>query len=118
MLKEVRHLLETIGAWPDVAIAPGRNGLCLTLRGVPLGHLRWNGRIVLPFGPEMGDRLVAEKMATRDPDRPDTRRAVFDVRTVADVDRAIWLLRLAYLSGDPKVDVCAAGVADPPDARA
>jgi hypothetical protein len=106
MLKEVWNVVQVVGAWPGVSMAPDRNGLCLSLRGVLLGHLRWDGRIDLPFGPEAADRLVAEEMASRDPDQPDTGRVVFDVRSAADVDRAVWLLRLAYLSVESNVDVC------------
>jgi hypothetical protein len=95
LLKEVWDVLEAVKVWPGVAIASNRSGLCLALRGVTLGHVRWNGRIDLPFGPELRDRLVAEEMASLD---PDIDRAVFDVRSAADVDRAVWLLRLAYLS--------------------
>ena len=40
-------------------------------------------------------------LASRDPDQPGTGRVVFDVRRSADVDRAVWLLRLAYLSAEP-----------------
>ena len=114
---EVWGVVQAVEAWPGVQIAPNRSGLCLRLSGVTLGHLRWSGRIDLPFGPEARDRLLAEEMARRDPDQPDTDGVVFDVRTVADVDRAVWLLRLAYLSVDSKVDVCAStDVAQPPGA--
>jgi len=103
MLKEMWDVVQAVGAWPGIAIATDPNGLCVVLRGVTLGHLRWNGRIDLPFTPELGDRLVAEQMATRD---PESDRVVIDVRTGADVDRAVWLLRLAYLKASPKVQVC------------
>src|SRR5207248_1181073 len=106
MLQEVWDVVQAARTWPGVAIKPDRGGLCLSIGGVALGHLRWNGRIDLPFGPELGDRLVAEGMATRDFNRPDQGRVVFDVRGGADVDRAIWLLRLAYLSLDSKANVC------------
>jgi hypothetical protein len=106
MLQEVWDVVQAARAWPGVAIKPGRGGLCLSIGAVTLGHLRWNGRIDLPFGPEVGDRLVAEGMATRDLDPPDQGRVVFDVRGSDDVDRAIWLLRLAYLSLDSKTTVC------------
>jgi hypothetical protein len=116
MLEQVWHVLQAVSAWPGVSIAPDRDGMCLALRGVLLGHLRWNGRIDLPFGPEVRDRLVAEEMASRDPDRPDGDGVVFDVRTVADVDRAVWLLRLSYLSAESKADVCAPDIAPRPGA--
>jgi len=100
MLKEVWSVLQTVGSWPGVSIRSDSSGLCLTLGGLPLGHLGWHGRIDLPFGPQVQDRVLIEKMASLDTDRPNTHRLVFDIRTAADVDRAIWLLRLAYLIED------------------
>jgi hypothetical protein len=107
MLKPVWDVVLAVSAWPGVIVAPDQNGLCLRLGGVILGELRWNGRIDLPFGPEMRDRLVTEGLAARDPEQIDTERVVFDVRTAADVDHAVWLLRLAYLSLDSNKDACA-----------
>lgn len=101
LLKQVWDVVQTVKAWPGVAITSNRTGLCLALRGVTLGHVRWNGRIDLPFGPELRDRLVEEQMASHD---PDTDRLVFDVQAAADVDRAVWLLRLAYLSAESNVN--------------
>jgi hypothetical protein len=108
MLKEAWELVQAIRDWPGIAIVPDRRGLCFALQDVTLGHLRWDGRLDLPFGPEVRDRLIAEEMGTLDPDRPDSGRLVFDVRTTGDVDRAVWLLRLAFLRLDSKVRVCGA----------
>lgn len=97
LLKEVRDLVQAVKAWPGVLIEPNDTGIDLTLSGAALGHLSWSGRLDLPFGPEIGDRLVAEEMVNR---HPDEDRFTFDVRSEEDVDRALWLLRLAYLSVD------------------
>jgi hypothetical protein len=104
VLKEVWNVVQAVSAWPGVVMTPDPYGLCLALGKVPLGYMRWDGRIELPFGPETADRLVDEEMASRDPDRPDTDKVVFDVRSAADVDRAVWLLRLAYLSVELNLD--------------
>lgn len=98
MLIQVWEFLQTVSEWPELTISTDPSGLCIALHDVTLAHLRWNGRLELPFGPEARDRLIAEEMAAPDPDRPDSGRLVFDVRTLGDVDRAVWLLRLAYLS--------------------
>jgi hypothetical protein len=108
MLKEISEIVHVVAAWPEVRITPSRSGLCLTLGNVTLGRLRWNGRIDLPFTPNVLRPLMAESMVERDLDEPDSERAVFEVRGMADVDRAVWLLRFAYLIGDSKVDVCRA----------
>jgi hypothetical protein len=99
-LKEAWELVRAIAAWPGAGIVPDRGGLCLTVNGVRLGHLLWNGRIDLPFGPEAAAQLVAEKMAVRDPSGPHTGRVVFDLRSAEDVDRALALFGFAYLTAD------------------
>jgi len=104
--KEFWDLVQAVGTWPGAAITRDRRGLCLTLDGVKLGHLDWDGRLVLPFGPETQNQLVAEKMADRDPGQADKKYAILDVRTADDVHRALWLLRFAYLVEDAKQDTC------------
>jgi len=54
MLKEVWDVVQGAEAWPGVTVAPDRNGLRLSLGGAILGHLRWNGRIDLPFRAKYG----------------------------------------------------------------
>jgi hypothetical protein len=106
MLKEAWELVQAVSEWPGLSIAPDPGGLGLALHDVSLGYLRWDGRLDLPFRSEVRDRLVAEEMARPgpdpDPDHTNSDRLVFDVRTLGDVDRAVWLLRLAYLSLDSK----------------
>jgi hypothetical protein len=104
LLKEVWVVVQAIGAWPDVMIAPDHSGLSLTLRGANLGHVGWSGRMVLPFSPEVAERLVTEGMASRAPDAHDAAEVVFDIFSLADADRAVWLLRLAYQSVHCKLD--------------
>jgi Luciferase len=88
MLEKISLVVRDVGAWQDVAIAPDCDGLCLTVSGVTLGQLRWNGRIDVPFGLEVRDRLVA--VALLDRDDPDAAHVVLDVRGAAGVDHAVW----------------------------
>lgn len=98
MLVQVWEFVQAIGEWPDLTISTNPCVLCIALHDVTLGHLRWNGRLELLFGPELRDPLIAEEMAALDPGQPDSGRLVFDLRTLRDMARAVWLLRLAYLS--------------------
>jgi len=107
MLKEFWEIVQTVGSWSGTAITRDRRGLCLMLNGVKLGHLDWDGRLVLPFGPEMRDELAIPGTARLDPDPTDASRSIFIVRTPDDVNRALWLLRSAYLIADSKKDTCA-----------
>jgi hypothetical protein len=107
MSKEFWDVVQEVRTWRGAAITRDRRGLCLTLNSAQLGHLDWNGRLALPFGPEMQNQLVAEKMAKRDFDQADMEHAIIDVRTTDDVHRALWLLRFAYLVQNAKRDTCA-----------
>ena len=118
MLKEFWDVVQAVGTWPGAAITRDRRGLCLRLNTVTLGHLDWDGRLVLPFAPLMRDEIVAGRMATRDPEQADTGYATFEVRTAKDVDRALSLLRFAYLTADAKHDLCASVAAQEPVTQA
>lgn len=106
MLKEFWDVVQVVGTWSGAVITRDRCGLCLMLNGVKLGHLDWDGRLVLPFGPEMRDGLVAPRTANLDPDPADAGVSIFDVRTAGDVNRALWLLRFSYLIADSKAGTC------------
>jgi len=96
-LKVVWDLVHAIGDWRDIKFSPDRCGFSISLGGVTLGHLDWNGRLDLPFGPEMRTQLVEEEMVSPDPRYPGAECVMFNIQSGVDVDRATWLLRLAYL---------------------
>jgi len=106
MLKEFWDVVQTVGMWSGTAIMRDRRGLCLMLNDMKLGHLDWDGRLVLPFGPEMRDELAAPETVKLDPDPADPSRSIFNIRTAGDINRALWLLRSAYLIAEPKQDIC------------
>jgi hypothetical protein len=96
-LKEVWAIVQEIGTWQGVAFAPLQNGLEVILDHVKLGRLSWSGRLDLPFAAHVADRLVAEGFGDRVSTWPESERLVLQIRTADDVDRALCLLRLAYL---------------------
>jgi luciferase-like monooxygenase len=96
-VQEIEQVLHATGAWPGMVIQPDRFGLQFIAGNATLGNLRWDARLDVPFPADVGDRLVAEGMAACDPDESRADRVVWIVRTPADVDRAVWLLRLSYL---------------------
>jgi hypothetical protein len=96
-LKEVWDIVRTTRLWPDLAITADSSALCFTVNGFSMARLSWDGRLDLPFGQEVLDEIMAVETAGRN-----SNRAVFQVQTDADVDRAIGFLRLAYLIVDSK----------------
>jgi len=100
MLNQVWRVVQEVSRWSGVLITPDGLGLGFTLGGVMLGHLRWDGRLNLPFEADVSERLLEEEMVQRDPNHLDSSRVIFDVRNISDADHAVWLLRLAYLSAD------------------
>jgi Luciferase len=97
LVKEIKQVLDAAKMWLGVVIQPDRYGLQFLAGEAELGYLRWDGLLELPFPSDLRDRLFAEEMAAHRPDLSGSDRAVWIVRTPADVDRAIWLLRLSYL---------------------
>ena len=114
MLKEFWDVVQAVGTWPGAAITRDRRGLCLKLNTVTLGHLDWDGRLVLPFAPQMRDEILAPQAVHRQPEPADTRHSTFDVRTANDVIPALSLLRFAYLTADANHDLCACVAAREP----
>jgi len=98
--KQIWEVVQAVCNWPGVTVAPDTDGVCVLANGLALGRLRWDALLELSFGLEARDRLLAEAMAHPDPEDPQSGRIVFDVRTSEDVERAVWLLRLAYLNPD------------------
>jgi hypothetical protein len=95
--KKIKQVLNEVETWPRVVIRSEHRGLQFTDGNRVFGRLQWNGRLEVIFPPQVRDRLIAEEMAVAEPDQSWSDRVVWMVRNAADVDRAVWLLRLSYL---------------------
>lgn len=102
MITEIEEVLHAAERWGDVVVRPDRTGLNFIAGEMTFGHLRWDGRLDVPFPIEIRNRLVAEEMADCEPDESRRDRVVWIVRRSADVDRAVWLLRLSYVRSNGK----------------
>jgi len=89
MLKQVWSVVEKVSAWPGLIIVRDCNGLCLALGGVTVGYLRWDGRLSLPFGADISQRLLEEEIVQGDPDHRNSKRVIFDVRNLTHADPAL-----------------------------
>lgn len=94
---ELWHIVQCVGVWPGVRIIENRSGFALAVNGVTLGHLKWCGQMTIAFGPEARCAIADEKMGGDEPGWPDGDVMVLNIRSATDVDRALCLLRFAYL---------------------
>jgi hypothetical protein len=112
LLREFLDIVEVVGAWPDARIIENRDGLTFAVNDVKLGHLKWRGQLVLAFRRESRSVIADEKL--EEPDQRDEDVIVFNIRSATDVDRALCLLRFAYLISDRDWNECRpSGAVDP-----
>src|SRR4051794_27911154 len=98
LVNEIGQVLHLIQAWRGVAVHCTCQGVEAAVGGVPFVDMRWDGRLVALFHRELHDHLPAEQLLECRPGEPCSDRIEWVVRKPEDVDRAVWLLRLAYLS--------------------
>jgi len=96
-LNEFEQLITAVADWPGMMIHSNRDELQFVAGNSTVAQLRWNGRLDVLVPSELTDRLIVEAMAARDPHPSRNDRVVWTVRTHDDVQRAVWLLRLAYI---------------------
>lgn len=97
LLNEIEQVLRAVAAWPGLVVHSNRDELQFVAGTSTVGQLRWDGRLDVLVPTELRDRLLVEAMAARDPHPSRSDRVVWIVRTHDDVQRAIWLLRPAYV---------------------
>jgi Family of unknown function (DUF5519) len=91
------RIAEAVLAWPGVEQASHRfGGIEFRLGRRELGHLHGDALVDLPFPRKVRDELVAQGRARPHHVLPDSGWVSFWIESPDDVERAIWLLRLAY----------------------
>ncbi|WP_137288772.1 luciferase domain-containing protein [Natronorubrum halophilum] len=91
------RILETVSAWPGVAVGPHRLGTNeFTLDGREIGHTHGDRVVDVNFPKRVADRLVATGETNRHRFAGGGWTS-FTIDSSDDVDRAIRLLRLSYL---------------------
>jgi Family of unknown function (DUF5519) len=91
------RIAEAVLAWPGVEQASHRfGGIEFRLGRRELGHLHGDALVDLPFPRKVRDDLVAQGRARPHHVLPDSGWVSFWIESPDDVERAIWLLRLAY----------------------
>jgi hypothetical protein len=83
--------------WNGVTVVPHRfGGREFRVGRREIGHIHGDVLLDLPFPIRIREQLVADRRAAPHHILPDTGWVSFRIRTAADVDRAVELLRLNY----------------------
>lgn len=94
----VDQIIDEVAGWEGIRAAPHRFGGTEFLMGrVEVGHIHRFGLVDIPFTRPIRDQIVGEGRAGPHHVIPDSGWISFYVRSDHDLDRAIWLYRVAYL---------------------
>lgn len=90
-------LTELVSAWPDVALTPDRaRAVAFQVRGKTFGRLRPSGLLDVAFPETIRTALIARGTVGDQSDVPSTEWIRYRLRD-GEIDRPVFLLRLAYL---------------------
>jgi hypothetical protein len=89
----------TVESWPGVVVEPHRfGGQEFTLGGREFGHVHGTRQVDIPFPKRIRDVVVAAGLTSTHHLFPESGWVTTYLRSGADAERAVWLLRIAYLS--------------------
>ncbi|WP_254536178.1 luciferase domain-containing protein [Halomarina litorea] len=94
----IEAVVAAVSEWPGISLVEGRSG-GRTVRLGPreIGTLRYAGTLTITYPVVLHEALVDAGWAAPDPLAPVSGRTVFRVRSGADIERALSLLRVSYL---------------------
>jgi Luciferase len=94
----VIQLEEQIATWPHVSVAPHRfGGREFRFGKAEIGHVHFWGDVDIPFPRAIHDLPLADRLAARHRWLPDSGWITFHMSSAADLDHALWLMRLSWL---------------------
>jgi len=95
----VQTFVDTVRAWDGIESEPHRfGGTEFKLGKVEIGHIHHsNGMVDIPFTVKIRVALVDEGQTSVHHVLPDTGWTTFLIRNEADLQQALWLMRLSYL---------------------
>lgn len=98
MTSLAKKLEAEVATWPHVSVAPHQFAAKeFRFQKAEIGHVHFWGDVDIPFPRAVHDVLLAEGRAQRHRWLPDSGWVTFHLRDDADVEQAIWLMRLSYL---------------------
>jgi Luciferase len=95
--QRAEHIRREVTGWPGVTTAPGEYGETdFVLDGRSIGHIHGGHQADIPFPRRVRDELVAAGRTGPHHVHPDSGWTTLYIRTDADADEAIELLRINY----------------------
>lgn len=92
-------IVSTVASWLGVEVEPHRfAGSEFTLGGREFGHIHGTHQVDIPFAKRVRDVVVEQGLTAKHHLFPDSGWVTTHVDSEADAERAVWLLRLSYLS--------------------
>ena len=92
-----RIITQTLSSWEGVSTAPQRfGGVEYRLGTREIGHIHGDSLVDIPFPKKIRDEIVNASLAEPHHILPDTGWVSFYLRTEADVQKAIELLKRSY----------------------
>jgi Luciferase len=98
MGSRVKMLEAEVAAWPHVSVAPHQFvAREFRYQKAEIGHVHFWGDVDIPFPRAVHDLLLADGRARQHRWLPDSGWITHHIHNDADLQRAIWLMRLSYL---------------------
>lgn len=95
----VEQVIETVASWPEITTEDGRfNATTFQIGTGQIGHVHPGGTVDISYPPPLRDQLIADDRTGEHHVAPNSPTGTtFYIESVADIDNAVWLLRLSYL---------------------
>src|SRR6201987_6277430 len=95
----LKKLEDEISTWPNVSVYSHRfGGTEFRFGNAEVGHVHTGGVVDIPFPRSIHDVLLAEGLAQQHRWVPNSGWITFRIRSEADIEHALWLMRLTNLS--------------------
>ena len=96
-MQPLKMLEETVASWPRISAFPHRfGGREFRFANAEVGHVHNGGIVDIPFPRSIHDALLTDGLAEEHRWVPNSGWVTFRVRSDADLEHAVWLMRLSY----------------------
>lgn len=97
-MNDLEKLEREVSSWESVTVHRHRfGGREFRLGSAEIGHIHPGGIVDIPFSRRVRDALLAGGQAEEHHFVPNSGWVTYRIRTQADVQHAVWLIRLSYL---------------------